>query len=156
MYKGDKSKIRFRKILNKIPPNIKYWVEPFGGSFGLGRKLQSENIIKVYNELDINVYNKYKSENYICHNIDYKKIIKIYDNLDDVLFYFDPPYYNKEHYYDIIFNEHIELYNIINNLKSNFILSYGENQYIRNLYKNYNIEKLSNTGISSYEIIITK
>lgn len=79
---------------------------------------------------------------------DYKAIIKGYDERpnakeeQNVLFYFDPPYYNTYDYegYKIDYNEFAnQLYSI----KGKWILTVNDDEYIRNLFKQYNILQIS-------------
>jgi len=84
---------------------------------------------------------------------DYKNRIKLYNydalELIDVtskeielkkLYYFDPPYFVKgqmlymNHYLE---QDHINIYNSIDKLKSNWIVSYDNIEFIRNLYSKY-------------------
>jgi len=60
------------------------------------------------------------------NNKDYKEIIKEYD-AEDTLFYLDPPYFDKEHFYafnDFNKKEHYKLAEILKNIKGKFVLSY--------------------------------
>ena len=78
---------------------------------------------------------------YIEHG-DYKDIIKRYDKRENrkeeqkVLFYFDPPYYQT---YDYEGNsvDYEELKNELSRMKSNWILSVKDSEYVRNLFKEY-------------------
>ncbi len=76
----------------------------------------------------------------IIENKDFESLIKLYDN-PDTLFYLDPPYHKTEKYYDNdkVFNEsdHIRLKECLDNIKGRFILSYNDDEFIRELYKNY-------------------
>ena len=74
--------------------------------------------------------------------LDYKEIINKYDS-ESTFFYVDPPYMGKEKYYinhDFNTNTHIELANILNNIKGRFILSYYKFNGLEELYKNCRIE----------------
>lgn len=73
---------------------------------------------------------------------DYKAIIKRYDKRENVkeeqkvLFYFDPPYYQT---YDYEGNsvDYEELKYELSNMKSNWILSVKDSEYIRSLFNEY-------------------
>jgi DNA adenine methylase len=91
---------------------------------------------------------------------DYDNLIKVYDRRD-ALFYCDPPYYKTEDYYDVPFGkaDHIKLKDRLNGIKGLFLLSYNEDEFIRELYKDFNIhgvERANNLSKGNYkEIIIT-
>lgn len=80
----------------------------------------------------------------VIENQDFRKIITNNDRLD-TLFYLDPPYYKAEDYYSVKFAEedHIELKEMLDNIKGKFILSYNDCDFIRKLYKGYNIIEVS-------------
>ena len=83
----------------------------------------------------------------IIENRDFCDILARYDKAG-TLFYCDPPYYNTEKMYqginDTIFNEkqHIQLNDILKNIKGKFVLSYNDTDFVRNLYYDYNIQKV--------------
>ena len=75
----------------------------------------------------------------VIENKDFEGIIKTYDR-DNALFYCDPPYFGTEKYYkDDFRDKHISLFNALSKIKGKFILSYNDCEYIRNLYREYNI-----------------
>ena len=81
-------------------------------------------------------------------NVDFERIIKMYDR-SKALFYLDPPYYGAEKYYSASFalEEHIKLKTALEQLKGRFILSYNDCEFVRDLYNEYNIievERMSN------------
>lgn len=97
----------------------------------------------------------------------YDELIKQYDR-EGTLFYCDPPYHKTERMYDtgdFVFNDeqHLKLRDILSGIKGKFILSYNDDDFIRELYKNYNIisikrsNNLSITGKNKEfsELIIT-
>lgn len=64
------------------------------------------------------------------------------------MFYIDPPYVASEQYYNkkyVTFNkdDHIRLNTVLKAIKGRFILSYNDCDFIRNLYKDYNIRNIS-------------
>lgn len=79
----------------------------------------------------------------VIENKDFEGLIKIYDK-HDALIYLDPPYYGTEKYYSSKFSkdDHERLNRILKNLKGKFILSYNDCDYIRKLYKDFNIEEV--------------
>ena len=79
----------------------------------------------------------------VIENKDFDSIIKTYDKKNS-LFYFDPPYFGTEKYYTVNFSieDHQRLKISIDSIKSKFILSYNDCDYIRELYKDYKIIEL--------------
>ncbi len=75
-------------------------------------------------------------------SMNFERLIKSYDK-EEVLFYCDPPYFGTEDYYDNIGvfgkNEHELLYKTLKDIKGKFLLSYNDCEYIRELYKDFNI-----------------
>lgn len=78
--------------------------------------------------------------NVVIENQDFTKVIKNHDR-ETALFYLDPPYYGTEKYYQDKFEpeEHTTLKSMLDTIKGKFILSYNGCDYIRQLYKDYNI-----------------
>ena len=84
----------------------------------------------------------------VIENLDFEHILKTYDR-NETLFYLDPPYYGAEKYYKIAFaqGEHIRLKTALDKINGRFILSYNDCEFVRELYKEYNIievERMSN------------
>lgn len=105
--------------------------------------------------------------NVVIENQDFEKIIKMQDRPDS-FFFCDPPYYGTEKYYknvEFTHEDHERLFESLKNIKGKFLLTYNDCSYIRDLYKDYNIEEVrrfnnlttGNQDGSSYynEIIIT-
>ncbi len=104
----------------------------------------------------------------VIENKSYEELILKYDR-SSTLFYLDPPYYKTEKYYQRIngkfdIQSHQILHDILSKIKGRFVLSYNDDEYIRKLYKNFNItavtrkENLSITGKNNNEykeLIIT-
>lgn len=91
---------------------------------------------------------KWKAYNYLVnrideiHNLDYKEIIQKYDS-ESTFFYLDPPYMGRENYYinhNFTKESHIELSEILNNIKGKFILSYFYFDGIEELYPDCRFE----------------
>lgn len=80
----------------------------------------------------------------VIENKDFESLIKVYDR-SGALFYLDPPYHGTEKYYAAGFSEedHIRLKNVLKGIKGKFILSYNDDEFIRELYKEYTIEGIS-------------
>ncbi len=75
----------------------------------------------------------------------FHKLISKYDK-SETLFYLDPPYVGMEDYYSNTGGfgkkEHEELAKILLHVKGKFMLSYNDTEYIRNLYKDFNIKEV--------------
>ena len=164
---GQKQYYLYTEFISKyIPDNIEIYVEPFAGSFSVACYLLEERFDEKYDkspkEFIYNDINDYKLTVYAnkVHHLDYKEIFKLYDSYE-TFFYLDPPYYKKEFLYDSCENYtkdfHIELRNEIQKLKGDFALSYEDNLFIRDLYKDFNIHLYSGDNrIFKRELIITK
>ncbi|MDE5619631.1 MAG: DNA adenine methylase, partial [Ruminococcus sp.] len=76
----------------------------------------------------------------VIENKDFENLIKVYDR-PKALFYCDPPYHKTENYYDATFTEadHERLKVILSGIKGRFVLSYNDDEYIRELYKDFKI-----------------
>lgn len=114
-----------------------------------GRKIDHQNGID---------YLKYVSERLnkvTIEHYDFEKIINLYDG-ESALFYLDPPYHGTEKYYTATFGEedHVRLFESLQNIKGRFILSYNQDTYIEELYKKYNIRYVSrsNSLLTRYEV----
>lgn len=75
-------------------------------------------------------------------NLDFRDCIRKYDS-KDTLFYCDPPYFEKEHYYEGNFGyeDHKELADILNNIQGKAILSYYDFPESMEWYKGWRIVK---------------
>ena len=75
-------------------------------------------------------------------NMDFQKLIINYDR-EETFFYCDPPYVGTESYYKNIktfdLDDHNRLYMTLKNIKGRFLLSYNDNNFIRDLYKDFTI-----------------
>lgn len=93
----------------------------------------------------------------IIENKDFENLISVYDR-PGALFYLDPPYHGTEKYYTALFTEddHIRLKNILDNIKGRFILSYNDDEFIRNLYSDYHIETIERNNTLSAKSNSTK
>lgn len=74
---------------------------------------------------------------------DFENLIQVYDR-KKALFYLDPPYKGTEQYYDVEFCEkdHLRLKDALCKLQGKFILSYNNDPYIQNLYKDFRIREV--------------
>lgn len=96
----------------------------------------------------------------VIEHKDFENLIKVYDR-PTALFYCDPPYHKTERYYDAEFTEadHIRLKDCLNGIKGRFLLSYNDDDFIRNLYREHNIrsvERANNMTTGRYaELLIS-
>lgn len=76
----------------------------------------------------------------VIENKDFENLIKVYDR-DNALFYCDPPYHKTERHYTVKFTDedHKRLCEALHNIKGKFVLSYNDDNFIRELYKDCNI-----------------
>lgn len=77
-------------------------------------------------------------------NRDFGYILKTYDR-PDALFYLDPPYLGTEKYYEGMFgwDDHLRLADNLKKIKGRFVLSYNDDDRIRELYSAWcNIESV--------------
>lgn len=85
---------------------------------------------------------------------DFEDLIKVYDR-NDALFYLDPPYVGSEQYYNVTFSpeDHQRLKNTLTKLKGNFILSYNNTAFIRELYSGFFIREISRKNTLSAKVL---
>lgn len=115
-----------------------------GRSFGCSKKplYRSKDYLSVISD---------RLKNVLIENKDFEDLIKVYDRPSS-FFYLDPPYHTTEKYYDIEFTEddHKRLASQLSQIQGKFLLSYNDDTFIRELYKNYTIVSLSrNNNMSS-------
>ena len=82
--------------------------------------------------------------NTVIENKDFEALIIQYDR-SDAFFYLDPPYYETEGHYSVVFTkeDHIRLRDTLKKLQGKFLLSYNDCEFVRNLYKDFYIEGFS-------------
>lgn len=80
----------------------------------------------------------------VIEHKDYDDLIKVYDR-STAFFYLDPPYHGTEDMYDVTFTkeDHLKLKNRLSGIKGLFLLSYNDDPFIRELYKDFKIEPIS-------------
>jgi DNA adenine methylase len=95
-----------------------------------------------------NYQDKYytRLENTIILNKDYKEIIKKYDSPNS-FFYIDPPYsMSKEYgYYEDQYININELFELLKNIKGKFLISYDDDKYTKDLFKDFKILSVNTT-----------
>ncbi len=122
-------------------------------SFGCsktGRKLSSERFPEVSKRL----------KNVIIEHKDFEDLIKVYDR-PDALIYSDPPYHNTERHYSEKFTEadHRRLCDILKNIRGKFVLSYNDDDFVRELYNGYKIipvDRQNNISSGRFKELIIK
>ncbi len=74
----------------------------------------------------------------LLENKDFEGILQQYDK-PGTFFYLDPPYYMAEDCYAVSFQneDHHRLYELLHNTQSKWLLSYNDDPFVRELYKNY-------------------
>lgn len=82
--------------------------------------------------------------NTIIENKDFEALIIQYDR-PDAFFYCDPPYFETEGHYAVVFTkeDHIRLRDTLKKIRGKFLLSYNDCEFIRELYKDYYIESVT-------------
>ena len=106
------------------------------------------------------VQKRLMSSSVVIEHKDFENLIKVYDR-PTALFYCDPPYHLTEKYYDVQFTEadHIRLHDTLAKIKGKFLLSYNDDEFVRELYKGFKIEAVERSNNISggrfKELIIT-
>lgn len=157
-FPGRKTKYLFDNLISKaFPTNIssQIYVEPFGGTFAVGNLLNDNQYKKIYN--DINTYD-FKIDADIIEHMDFEDLIDKYDS-PLTFFYVDPPYYDKEYVYGLKKRDtdfHLRLFYKLKHIKGKFVLSYLNNPFITNLYKDFTIitNETDRNTMRSHEIVI--
>ena len=83
----------------------------------------------------------------VIENKNYDNLIKVYDR-PKAFFYLDPPYYGAEKKYDVFFTkeDHLNLKQHLSSIKGLFLLSYNDDPFIRELYRDFNIEPIQRSN----------
>lgn len=86
-------------------------------------------------------------KNVVIEHKDFECLIKSFEKRNS-LFFLDPPYYGAERCYTQRFTkeDHIRLFDALNNTKNRFILTYNECDFIRELYTHFNIDEVIRTN----------
>lgn len=134
-------------------------------SFGASiRAFGANNNNNLKNTIDYLPEIKERLRKVVIENKDFENLIKDYDRAD-ALFYLDPPYVSKRKYYDsdFVMDDHRRLNTVLKDMKGKFLLSYNDNEMIRELYKGFEIiaiERNSNLTTkskpTSYKELIIK
>lgn len=96
----------------------------------------------------------------VIEHKDFENLINVYDR-PNALIYCDPPYHKTEKHYDEKFTEqdHHRLKKCLDKIKGKFVLSYNDDEFIRELYKDYSIIPVSrqnNLSTGQFKELIIK
>lgn len=96
----------------------------------------------------------------VIEHKDFENLINVYDRPNS-FFYCDPPYHTTEKYYSKEFTQkdHERLCSCLKNIKGRFILSYNDDAYIRDLYRDFDIisaERQNNLSKGIFRELIIK
>lgn len=113
-------------------------------SFGSDRKTFGTNKKNLINTIDYLDDIRDRLKDVVIENMDFHRLIKVYDR-PKALFYLDPPYLGTEKYYDNGFSldDHKRLCSLLHELHGKFILSYNDDDYIREMYSDFSIQSIS-------------
>jgi DNA adenine methylase len=80
----------------------------------------------------------------VIENKDFEALIKQYDR-ENAFIYCDPPYYQTEGHYEVVFRkeDHFRLRDTLVSCQGKWLVSYNDCEFIRELYKDFNIEAVS-------------
>ena len=110
-------------------------------SKGLDFSKRSGNLNQIKPNLkNMKIINE-RLQNTTILNKDYKDLIKKYDSPTS-LFYLDPPYENSKNLYKHEILPIKDVYESLKNIKGKFIISYNDSKEARELFKDYNIDKI--------------
>lgn len=111
-------------------------------SFGYSKERKAP-LIKNQKKLLLEAYERL--QNVFIENLSYEKLIDKYDG-KETFFFLDPPYLCKGKFYgENDFNEedHIKLKDKLSTTKGRWLLTVNDNEFFRNLYKDFNIIQTS-------------
>ena len=113
-------------------------------SFGADRRTFGTNKKNFSKAIEYLPQIRERLKDVVIENRDFETLIKVYDR-PNALLYLDPPYHGTEKYYDGGFGEedHQRLKTVLKGIKGRFILSYNDDEFIREVYKDFHIEEIS-------------
>jgi DNA adenine methylase len=127
-----------------------------------GADVRSFGCCKTGNKLSTNRFAEISErlKNVVIEHKDFADLIKVYDR-PNALIYCDPPYHTTERHYSEKFTEedHLRLRNILGGIEGKFILSYNDDGFARELYKDYKIipvERSNNISSGTFKELIIK
>ena len=120
--------------------------DQFGTSAKSNPAKSNENIIASIMQV------AHRLDRVVIENLDYKKIFQIYDT-ENTFFFLDPPYRNGAQYKVGKMN-YIEFLSELQKLKGKFLLTIDDCKENRDLFKGFNIKKISRVnGINRKQIV---
>ncbi len=112
----------------------------FGSGFGFSRRQPPRSAIT---QDTLVALSERLSRTYV-ENLSFERLLKNYDH-DDAFFYCDPPFTgsddSKDYEYVMDEAKHLLLRDKLSKIKGKFLLSYDDTPFVRDLYKNFHIEK---------------
>ena len=92
----------------------------------------------------------------LIEHLDFELLIEKYD-CESAFFYCDPPYVEGGDYYEVVDKtfDHDRLRERLGRVKGRWLLSYGDNEYIRDLYKDFDIIPVSRQNTLNNQIKAT-
>jgi len=134
--------------LDKLVKNIARLCGSFSGLVRNSDK-KLYNYYKVQSKLNkIDSISKYMKNTTVL-NQDYKTVIKKYDNANAFI-YLDPPYENpNSKLYREEDMDYEEMARFLKNIKGKFLLSINDSPNIRNIFKDFNIKKITVDGAAN-------
>lgn len=120
-------------------------------SFGSNRNSFATATKRIYNVVDELPIYKERLKDVIIENRDFENLIKTYDR-PSATFFVDPPYVSTEKYYNkkycnFTVADHRRLNKCLTAVKGRFILTYNDCDFIRDLYKDYNIQCVTRNNL---------
>lgn len=177
---GGKSQLA-KRIISEFPTDFERYIEVFGGGASVLFASDKHAPMEVYNDANGQLVNLFRCLKYhrgelqkeiryylnsrrldrvLIEHKDFEELIKQYDR-PNALFYCDPPYHTTEKHYSERFSEtdHYRLNTVLKALKGRFILSYNDDDFVRELYKDFDIkavERQNNLSKGSFKEVIIK
>ena len=165
MFYEAKEKLKDDKFLNDIEKAMHYaisQVQAFSGCSGWGYVLTADKIVSgkwLPFAKRLELINA-RLKRVQIEQLDFEKVIKKYDT-KKTLFYCDPPYVEKEFYYNknnvsFKLDDHVRLAELLKSIKGKFVLSYYDHKLVRELYKDFRIiekatKKASRGNVGKYK-----
>lgn len=109
-------------------------------SYGSGCTSYGCQLFDVRKCFDVIWQASYRLANTVVENKDFEALIRQYDR-ESAFFYCDPPYYETEGYYEVVFRkeDHKRLRDTLAAGKGKWMVSYNDCAFIRDLYAGYTI-----------------
>ncbi|MPM08275.1 Modification methylase DpnIIA [bioreactor metagenome] len=119
-------------------------------SFGSDQRTFATAPKSIANTMDMLPKVKERLKHVVIERRDFEPLVRTYDRTD-ALFYLDPPYVGTEKYYSVGFDtmDHARLASMLHGIKGRFILSYNDDNNIRDLYPWCRIESVSRSNTLS-------